>query len=59
MKQKCAGLLTKSDLLLHDKAWPQSANMSQQLLLHFQWEILEHLVYSPIWYQATTICFLL
>jgi len=45
--QKCPGLLTKSILFLHDNDWPQSANVTRQLLQYFWWEILEHPVYSP------------
>lgn len=47
IKQKCPGLLTKVILFLHDNARQQSANVTQQLLQYFWWEILQHPVYSP------------
>jgi hypothetical protein len=41
------GMLTSSVVLLHDNARPHTAARFRPLLEHFNWELFEHLPYSP------------
>ncbi|GFO43387.1 proteasome assembly chaperone 2 [Plakobranchus ocellatus] len=41
------GLLRRSVVLQHDNATPHSANLTQQWLQRYGWEILPHLAHSP------------
>jgi histone-lysine N-methyltransferase SETMAR len=41
------GRLTSGVVLLHDNARPHTAARTQALLVHFNWELSDHLPYSP------------
>ncbi len=47
IKRKRLGLLMKRVILLHDNACPNSANITQELLQQFYWDVLRHRTYSP------------
>jgi histone-lysine N-methyltransferase SETMAR len=45
--RKCPGLLAWGVLFHHDNATPQTAWATQDRIQQVQWELLEHLPYSP------------
>ncbi|GFO16243.1 histone-lysine N-methyltransferase SETMAR [Plakobranchus ocellatus] len=47
IRRKRPGLLTRGVVLLHDNATPHSANLTQQCLQRYGWEILPHPAHSP------------
>ncbi|GFN89121.1 histone-lysine N-methyltransferase SETMAR [Plakobranchus ocellatus] len=47
IRRKRPGLLRRDVVLQHDNATPHSANLTQQWLQRYGWEILPHPVHSP------------
>ncbi|GFO07309.1 histone-lysine N-methyltransferase SETMAR [Plakobranchus ocellatus] len=47
IRRKGPGLLRRDVLLQHDNATPHSANLTQQWLQRYGWEILPHPAHSP------------
>ncbi|GFO09586.1 histone-lysine N-methyltransferase SETMAR [Plakobranchus ocellatus] len=47
ISRKRPGLLRRSVVLQHDNATPHSANLTQQWLQRYGWEILPHPAHSP------------
>ncbi|GFO45365.1 histone-lysine N-methyltransferase SETMAR [Plakobranchus ocellatus] len=47
IRRKRPGLLRRGVVLLHDNATPHSANLTQQWLQRYGWEILPHSAHSP------------
>jgi hypothetical protein len=47
IQNKRRGILTLGIVLLHDNARPHIAAHTQALLEHFNWELFDHLPYSP------------
>ena len=45
--RKTGGLLAAGPIILHDNATPHGAVNETSLLRRYEWEILEHLPYSP------------
>ncbi|GFO43051.1 histone-lysine N-methyltransferase SETMAR [Plakobranchus ocellatus] len=47
IRRKRPGLLRRGVVLQHDNATPHSANLTQQWLQRYGWEILPHPAHSP------------
>ncbi|GFN74199.1 von Willebrand factor d and egf domain-containing protein-like [Plakobranchus ocellatus] len=47
IRRKRLGLLRRGVVLQHDNATPHSANLTQQWLQRYGWEILPHPAHSP------------
>ncbi|GFO48915.1 histone-lysine N-methyltransferase SETMAR [Plakobranchus ocellatus] len=47
IRRKRPGLLRRGVVLQHDNATPHSANLTQQWLQRYGWEILPHSAHSP------------
>ncbi|GFO05042.1 histone-lysine N-methyltransferase SETMAR [Plakobranchus ocellatus] len=47
IRRKRPGLLRRGAVLQHDNATPHSANLTQQWLQRYSWEILPHPAHSP------------
>ncbi|GFN99454.1 histone-lysine N-methyltransferase SETMAR [Plakobranchus ocellatus] len=47
IRRKRSGLLRRGAVLQHHNATPHSANLTQQWLQHYGWEILPHPAHSP------------
>ncbi|GFO25927.1 transposase [Plakobranchus ocellatus] len=47
IRRKRPGLLRRGGVLQHDNATPHSANLTQQWLQRYGWEILPHPAHSP------------
>jgi histone-lysine N-methyltransferase SETMAR len=47
IRRKCPGHLARRVLHHHDNARPHTARATQEMIEELQWELLEHLPYSP------------
>jgi histone-lysine N-methyltransferase SETMAR len=47
IQNKTLGMLTSGVVLLHDSARPHAAARTRALLSYFNWELFDHLPYSP------------
>jgi hypothetical protein len=56
IQKKRHGILTSDVMLLHDNVCPHTAVFTQALLEHLNWELFDHLPYSPD--LALNICHL-
>ncbi|GFO03250.1 histone-lysine N-methyltransferase SETMAR [Plakobranchus ocellatus] len=56
IRRKRPGLLRRGVVLQHDNATPHSANLTQQWLQRYGWEILPYLPTVQTWHPLTFIC---